>query len=34
LAGIDINTDQPLRDTIAYIGSIIDQLETLSETLA
>lgn len=32
LAGIDITTEKPLRDTIAYIGSIIDQLETLSES--
>lgn len=29
-AGVDISTDQPLRDTVNYIGSLIDQLETLT----
>ncbi len=33
LAGIDITTDQPLRDTIAYIGSIIDEICRLTEEL-
>lgn len=30
LAGVDITTDQPLLDTIEYIGSIIDEIEKLS----
>lgn len=30
MAGIDITTDQPLRDTIAYIGELIDQIEQLT----
>ena len=33
MAGVDITTDQPLRDTIAYIGQLIDQLEELTEEL-
>ncbi len=33
LAGIDITTDGPLLDTIASIGEIIDEIETLTETL-
>lgn len=33
LAGIDITTDQPLLDTIAYIGSIIDEIERLTDQL-
>lgn len=32
-AGVDISTDQPLRDTVNYIGSLIDQLEQLTEEL-
>ncbi|KGR81707.1 oligoendopeptidase F [Lysinibacillus odysseyi] len=32
-AGVDITTEQPLRDTIAYIGSLIDQLEQLTAQL-
>lgn len=32
-AGVDITTEQPLRDTIAYIGSLIDELEALTEEL-
>lgn len=32
-AGVDITTEQPLRDTIAYIGSLIDQLEQLTAEL-
>ena len=31
LAGIDITTDAPLMDTIAYIGEIIDEIERLTE---
>lgn len=33
MAGVDITTDQPLRDTIAYIGSVIDEIEHLTERL-
>lgn len=28
-AGVDISTDKPLKDTISFIGKIIDELETL-----
>ena len=28
-AGVDVSTDKPLKDTIAYVGSLVDQLETL-----
>ena len=31
LAGIDITTDAPLVDTIAYIGEIIDEIERLTD---
>ncbi len=30
MAGVDVTTDQPLRDTIAYIGQLIDELERLT----
>ena len=30
MAGVDITTDEPLRNTIAYIGSLIDELEALT----
>lgn len=33
LAGIDITTDKPLLDTIAYIGEIIDEIEKLTGEL-
>ncbi|MGE7979284.1 oligoendopeptidase F [Psychrobacillus sp. NPDC093200] len=33
MAGVDITTDEPLKDTIAYIGSLIDELEILTETI-
>ncbi len=33
MAGIDITTDQPLRDTISYIGDLIDQIEKLTEEI-
>lgn len=33
MAGVDITTDQPLQDTIAYIGSVIDEIERLTEEL-
>lgn len=32
-AGVDITTDQPLRDTVAYIGSLIDELVSLTDEL-
>lgn len=28
-AGVDVTTDQPLKETIAYVGSLVDKLETL-----
>ena len=28
-AGIDVSTDQPLKETIAYVGSLVDKLEEL-----
>ena len=34
LAGIDITTDQPLLDTIDYIGEIISEIEALTDELA
>ncbi len=33
LAGIDITTDAPLLDTIEYIGSMVDEIEKLTEEL-
>lgn len=33
MARVDLTTEQPLRDTIAYIGSLIDELETLTNEL-
>ena len=33
LAGIDITTDRPLLDTIDYIGSIVDEIEKLTEEI-
>lgn len=33
LAGIDITTDAPLLDTIAYIGEIIDEIERLTDSI-
>ena len=30
MAGIDISTEEPLRDTIAFIGDLITQLEQLT----
>lgn len=32
-AGVDITTDQPLKETIAFIGSLVDQLEQLTEEI-
>lgn len=32
-AGVDITTDKPLRDTVAYIGSLIDELVRLTDEL-
>lgn len=33
MAGIDITTDKPLKDTIAYIGSLVNELESLTDEL-
>lgn len=33
MAGVDITTDQPLLDTIAYIGQIIDEIWELTEEM-
>ena len=33
LAGVDITTDQPLKETIAYIGDIVDQICELTEEI-
>ena len=33
MAGIDITTDKPLRETIAYISSLVDELEALTDEL-
>lgn len=33
MAGVDITTDEPLRNTIAYIGNLIDQLVQLTEEI-
>ena len=33
MAGIDITTDKPLRDTISYIGGLIDEIEKLTEEI-
>ena len=33
MAGVDISTDQPLRNTIAYIGELIDDLVQLTEEI-
>lgn len=33
MAGVDISTDKPLRNTIAFIGALIEQLEQLTEEM-
>jgi oligoendopeptidase F len=33
MAGVDVTTDQPLRDTIAYIGELVDELVKLTEEI-
>lgn len=33
LAGVDISTDKPLKDTIAYIGSLIDEICRLTDEI-
>ncbi|MFY0518781.1 oligoendopeptidase F [Lysinibacillus sp. UGB7] len=33
MAGVDVTTDQPLRETIAYIGHLIDELERLTKEI-
>ncbi|UIK47900.1 oligoendopeptidase F [Staphylococcus pettenkoferi] len=32
-AGIDFTTDQPLKETIAYIGKLVDELERLTDDI-
>ncbi len=32
-AGVDISSEKPLRETIAYIGSIIDEIERLTDEI-
>ncbi len=33
MAGIDLTTDAPLKETIAYIGSLVNELEKLTEEI-
>lgn len=33
MAGIDLTTDAPLKETIAYIGSLVDELEKLTNEI-
>lgn len=33
MVGIDLSTDQPLKETISYIGSLIDELERLTDEI-
>ncbi|MCS4485393.1 oligoendopeptidase F [Staphylococcus americanisciuri] len=33
MAGIDVTTDKPLKETIAYIGRLVDELEGLTDHL-
>ncbi|WP_391121948.1 oligoendopeptidase F [Psychrobacillus sp. L3] len=33
MAGVDITTEEPLRDTIAYIGALIDELVSLTDEI-
>ncbi|MCG3398603.1 oligoendopeptidase F [Staphylococcus massiliensis] len=33
LAGIDITTEKPLKETIAYIGELVDELEALTDEI-
>lgn len=33
LAGVDVSTDTPLKETIKYIGSLIDEIEQISKEL-
>lgn len=33
MAGIDVTTDTPLKNTIKYIGELVDELETLTEEI-
>ena len=32
-AGVDVSTDEPLKETIRYIGSLIDEIEEISKEL-
>lgn len=33
MAGVDVTTDKPLLDTIEYIGSLITQMEQLTDEI-
>lgn len=33
MVNIDLTTDAPLKETIAYIGSLVDELEKLTEEI-
>jgi oligoendopeptidase F len=33
MAGVDITTEEPLLNTIAYIGRMIDEIEMLTDEL-
>lgn len=33
LAGVDVSTDQPLKDTVKYIGELISEIEQISKKL-
>ncbi len=33
MVGIALSTDQPLKETISYIGSLIDELERLTDEI-
>jgi oligoendopeptidase F len=33
MAGVDITTEEPLLNTIAYIGRMIDEIEKLTDEL-
>ncbi|MCY8241307.1 hypothetical protein MOC08_08670 [Bacillus haynesii] len=31
-AGVDMSTDQPVRQAVAYVGTLVDELEKLYDT--
>lgn len=33
MAGVDVSTDQPLRETVDYIGELVDELEKLTDEI-